>query len=131
MTVEGLSEHLAAYDIGPDDFMFTTPEGKPLDYNRFRVRVFAPAVRTIGRPDVTFHSLRHTAGAILQQQGEHLQVIQRMMRHEDISTSLNRYGHLTADISEQAASAVDKAVALARVPIMRPQDQNRVAQLRP
>ena len=62
---------------------------------------------------------------------EHLQVIQRMMRHEDIRTSLNLYGHMAAGISDQAANAVDKAVPLARVPILRPQDQNRVAQLRP
>jgi integrase len=131
ITVEALSEHLAAYDVGSDDLVFTTPTGKPLDYNRFRVRVFVPAAESIGRPDVTFQSLRHSAGAILQHHGEHLQVIQRMMRHEDIRTSLNTYGHMSAGISEQAATAVDKAVSLARVPILRPQDQNRVAQLRP
>ena len=78
---------------------------------------------------MTFHSLRHSAGAILQQQGEHLPVIQRMMRHEDSRTSLNSYGHMAAGISEQAASAVDRAVLQARVPTMRPRDHHRVVEL--
>jgi hypothetical protein len=52
-----------------------------------------------------------------------------MMRHKDIRTSLNSYGHMAADISEQVATAVDSAVSLARVPILRPQAQDKVTEL--
>ena len=41
-----------------------------------------------------FHSLRHTFGAWLIQSGANPKEVQRMMRHSDITLTMDTYGHL-------------------------------------
>ncbi len=105
-------------------------QGRALDCGNFRTRVFEPAARAIGRPDVTFHSLRHTGWS-------HPPTGRRTPpgspTHDAPSGHpylLNSYGHMAAGISEQAATAIDRAVRFARVPILRPPEQERVTELR-
>ena len=44
-----------------------------------------------------FHDLRHTTATLLLQGGVPLTVVQRILRHTDPRTTINRYGHLTPD----------------------------------
>ena len=50
-----------------------------------------------------FHSLRHTCGAWLALAGEHPKVVQTIMRHSQITLTMDTYGHL---FPGQAAEAV-------------------------
>lgn len=52
-----------------------------------------------------FHALRHTCGAWLALAGEHPKVIQTVMRHATITTTMDTYGHL---FPGQAEGAVHK-----------------------
>ena len=48
----------------PDDYVFTSPEGMPLERNNFRTRVWLPATALLGLHGLKFHELRHTAGTL-------------------------------------------------------------------
>ena len=52
-----------------------------------------------------FHSLRHTCGAWLALAGEHPKVVQTIMRHSQITLTMDTYGHL---FPGQAAEAVGR-----------------------
>ena len=41
-----------------------------------------------------FHSLRHTCGAWLAMMGVHANVVQKVMRHQSITLTMDTYGHL-------------------------------------
>jgi hypothetical protein len=52
-----------------------------------------------------FHSLRHTCGAWHALAGEHPKVVQTIMRHSQITLTMDTYGHL---FPGQAAEAVGR-----------------------
>lgn len=61
---------------------------------------FKRAARMAGFPDCHFHMLRHTAGSRMVEAGMNIRVIQTILGHVDISTTL-RYTHVT-DMAAQA-----------------------------
>lgn len=62
-------------------------------------RYFKRAARKAGYPECHFHMLRHTAGARMVEAGMNIRVIQTILGHVDISTTL-RYTHVS-DIAAQ------------------------------
>jgi integrase len=54
---------------------------------------------------IDFHSLRHTCGAWLAMSGVHPKVVQTIMRHSQITLTMDTYGHL---FPGDEAAAVDK-----------------------
>jgi integrase len=56
--VERLYEVLNQIDEAPTALLFPTRTGKPQHYNSWRTTYFKPAVRAVGRPEVTPHDLR-------------------------------------------------------------------------
>jgi integrase len=48
---------------GPDDLVLTPPEGAVLRSGNFRQRIFDPAAKAAGLPDLSPHDLRHTAAS--------------------------------------------------------------------
>jgi len=52
------------------------------------------------------HSLRHTYRSWLDGIGTGIAVQQRLMRHADIRTTMNVYGHIVTDDMEQAHKKV-------------------------
>lgn len=52
------------------------------------------------------HLLRHTYASVLIASGASAKVLQVMLGHEDVTTTMNVYGHLFPEAWEQAASAV-------------------------
>lgn len=78
-------------------WVFTSPEGGHLHYSGFRRRYWNPGVELAGLAPLTPHALRHTAAAILIDQGADPLQVQRRLGHKDISTTLRIYGHLFPD----------------------------------
>ena len=60
-----------------------------------------------------FHSLRHSTGAWLAMAGEHPNVVQRVMRHQSITLTMDRYMHL---FPGQEAAAVGRMRGLLESP---------------
>ena len=63
-----------------------------------------------GLQGVTFHSLRHSQGALLFEQGEHPLVVARRLGHTSVRTVLDIYGHLFEGIDQDAADRLDESV---------------------
>ncbi len=71
-------------------------------------RIFKPAARAAGYPELTFHDLRHTGASLMIAAGCHVKVIAEQMGHADGGALvLKRYGHLYKGARRQAAIALE------------------------
>jgi integrase len=74
-------------------------------------RVFKPAARAAGIPELTFHDLRHTGASLMIAAGCNVKVIAEQMGHADGGALvLRRYGHLYKGARKQAAIALETHV---------------------
>lgn len=90
------------------EWVFPAPKGGFLRYDNFRTRVWEPAVEEAGLSPLTIHELRHTAAALMIDEGADSLQIKRRMGHEDIRTTLNIYGHLFPDREDELVEALDR-----------------------
>ncbi|MEV4903018.1 site-specific integrase, partial [Citricoccus sp. NPDC055426] len=76
-----LAAHLETY-TGPDPaaLVFTTATGQPVTSTR-RTRALAPARESIGRPDISWHHLRHTGATLAAITGATQAELQRRIGH--------------------------------------------------
>jgi integrase len=86
-------------------------------------------MRAVASPKhVRFHDLRHTCATIHLKAGTPAAVVQRLLRHQSVTTTVGTYGHLNMD---DMASAVDKVFPVpAFAPVVQPQpaqsEQSRI-----
>lgn len=103
--------------LGPDDFLFTFADGRPgvkrdrlpWNENSFRdlrwPRLVAAAGLTHRKP--TPHWLRHTHVLVCHAAGMSMAEISRRLGHEDIQTTINIYGRMIEDMTEDVAANAD------------------------
>jgi integrase len=89
-----LAAHLAERPLGPDDHVFTAPQGGPLRVTAFRARVWRPAIMAAGLEGLRIHDLRHTAVALWIAAGANPKEVAARAGHSSVSFTLDRYGHL-------------------------------------
>ena len=121
-----LARELAAVLDGrkPDDLVFTMPGGSRMRLSNWRRATFLPARARAGISDrFGIHDLRHTAASLMIQSGYPPKMLQVIMGHASITTTLDLYGHLYpgdmdryADLLGEAAEAVDPAKSGQRIP---------------
>lgn len=134
-----LNEHLSSPSpggTGPDDLVFTMPNGAPIRHANFYRRYFRPTVAgKAAQPErrvrngngyrvvpatpaipaalpadkqaLRFHDLRHTCAALLVGAGAHPKAIQERLGHKSITMTLDRYGHLLPGLGDALADALD------------------------
>ncbi len=105
---------------GPGDLVFTNPHS-PLtmwEGSTFRKRWWAKAVKEAGLEHraPTPHWLRHTHVMLCHAAGMSLPEIQRRIGHEDIKTTINVYGRMIDDMSDDVAARLD-AMMSGRLPV--------------
>ena len=61
------------------------------------MKVLKPAGRRIGVEPLAWHDLRYTFCTLGRREGIAPEVMQRLMRHSDIRTTLEIYSHVTDD----------------------------------
>lgn len=89
------------------DLIFTTRHGTPLE-PRNASRFFKIALARAGLPPETrFHDLRHSCATLLIEQGVHPRVVMEILRHTQISTTMDIYGHVLPDTQRDAAARLD------------------------
>lgn len=102
---------------GPDDFVFTEPDGSQLRHvGWFYPRVFKPGVAAAGLPAaLRFHDLRHTHAALLIADGWHPLAISRRLGHSTITVTMDRYGHLLpsleADLLARSSNTFSRSLS--------------------
>jgi integrase len=109
-----------------DDLVFTTPGGRVLRLPNWRREVFLPA-RTQAGISARFrvHDLRHTAASLMIQAGYPPKMLQEIMGHASITTTLDLYGHLYPGEMDRYAARLDDATGVADAAKMRPGDLDK------
>lgn len=110
--VEILARHLE--HAPSSEWVFPASEGGFLRYDNFRSRVWRPAVRAAGLEPLTFHELRHTAAAIMVDQGADPLQVSRRLGHRDVRTTLGLYGHLFPNREDDLNDGLERAFLSAR-----------------
>jgi site-specific recombinase XerD len=109
-------QQLATRDYDDLDLVFARPDGQPLrpqyvldHLRRLTADAELPAIRV--------HDLRHIAATIMLNHGVPLAVVSKTLRHKNVATTIDLYGHLTRDAADDGVSAtcaaLDAADALA------------------
>ena len=87
--------------------VFTSTVGTPLNrHNVFR-RSFKPLLRRAGLPDIPFHALRHSFATLMLSGREHPKVVQEMLGHSKINTTLDFYSHVLPDMQREAIDRLE------------------------
>jgi integrase len=93
-----------------NDLVFCSPKGTPLDPRSF-TRHFDTLLNKAGLPHIRFHDARHTVATLLLEQNEHPRVVQELLGHSDISTTLGTYSHVSSDLKRKAAEKLSAVLA--------------------
>ncbi|MBV9886814.1 MAG: site-specific integrase [Acidobacteria bacterium] len=86
----------------PEELVFQTPTGTPLNAKNPYNRELPPACDRLGSPRISWHSFRHTHVTLLHANGETLKTAQALLGHSDLETTLNTYTH-TIPVSQRHA----------------------------
>jgi integrase len=106
-----------------DDLIFTTPGGSVLRLSNWRRSAFQPACARSGLGGrVRIHDLRHTAASLMIQAGYPPKMLQEIMGHASITTTLDLYGHLFPGDMDRYADRLDSAANDAGKAKIRPDD---------
>ena len=108
----GLADQLAELIAGkgPDDLVFTSPEGQVLRLMNFRRRVFDPAAASVGLAGLTPHELRHTAASLAIASGANVKAVQRLLGHASAAMTLDVYSGLFDDDLDAVAARLDDSL---------------------
>jgi integrase len=82
--------------------VFPSQVGTPMHPDNFVKRSFKPLLERAGLPRLAFHDLRHTFASLMLLNREHPKVVQEMIGHSQISTTLDTYSHVLPDMQEEA-----------------------------
>lgn len=117
VVVTELNRHLATYDIGDADLLFTWL-GRPITRQRFG-RIWRPVAGDVGLTAETgtgAHALRHYYASLLIRYGESVKTVQSRLGHKSASETLDTYGHMWADSDDRTRDAVDSVLQSAESP---------------
>lgn len=112
---ELLNSHLSGSKFSsPTDFIFSKPDGSPLDPDWIRESVLYPALERaeIQRRPRAFgwHLFRHSAGSILYALTRDLKLVQELLRHTQISTTSNIYVHVERRVMSKGMELLADAI---------------------
>lgn len=108
--VNVLITHRAKTAGGPNDYVFRNKAGNPIDYHNIVHREFNKALDRAGLERITWHAMRHTYASLLIDENVNIKIIQELMGHADIGTTLNVYGHLFPDSKDGIGNKIDGAI---------------------
>ncbi len=89
--------------------VFAECDGNFLKQRAFMDRYHA-FLKKYGVTDVRFHDLRHTFASLLLESGEPPKVIQELLGHTNISTTMDIYTHITKHGKVRALESLDKLI---------------------
>lgn len=96
------------YDAIYDDkgFVFTEVDGSVIRQRGFMDKYHA-FLKKYGISDIRFHDLRHTFATLLLEEGESPKVIQELLGHSTITTTMDIYTHVSKKGKKRAVSKLD------------------------
>ena len=89
----------------PDNLVFTNEAGEHLAIATF-YNNFKRIARSIGRPDLRPHDLRHTAATVALASGANIKSVQDLLGHATASFTLDVYSHTSEQMMKDTAARV-------------------------
>lgn len=106
--VQALQAHRSrSSDRSVEALVFSTSRGTPLASNNLRKRQLHPACARAELAPINWHTLRHTHGTLLHEQGTPLRVAQAQLGHSHMTTTLEVYTHASATSQRQAVNQLE------------------------
>jgi integrase len=96
-----------------DSLVFATWEGNTRNPDGL-TKEFSLAMAALGKPEITFHSLRHTHASQLIAAGLDVVTISRRLGHGSPAITLRVYSHLFSNTDDRAAQIMEAAFASIR-----------------
>ena len=111
LAAEILRYKLGTTYVQPTDYVFAGDTGKP----RWQETILADHIKPAAKEakiqgKVGWHTFRHTYSTLLRALGADVKVQQELLRHADITTTLNVYTQAVSEQKREAASKVVKAL---------------------
>lgn len=69
------------------------------------------ALDALGLGRVRLHDLRHTYASLVRRSGADIYVLQKVLGHREIATTIDRYGHLYDDEIDELGASLDAALS--------------------
>lgn len=88
-----------------NDFLFTWEDSRPF-FPDYVSKHHKKMVAMFGKPNLTFHNLRHSTACILYEQGWKAKDIQEWLGHADIVTTMNIYTHIDRAHKQKQAESL-------------------------
>lgn len=82
--------------------VFTAANSMPMSMRNVR-KHFEKLIRRSGVPRIRLHDLRHTTATLLLEDGVAAHVVQRLLGHADVATTLRAYAHVTQRQTEDVS----------------------------
>jgi integrase len=73
-------------------------------------RDFKPLIKEAGRPDISFHDLRHTCATLLLSRNVNPKIVSEMLGHASIAITLDTYSHVLTNMQQSAVRALEEAL---------------------
>jgi integrase len=101
-----IAQHQKRLQLGSEwrdhGLVFCSSVGTPMGPDNFIKRQYKPLLRRAELPYIRFHDLRHTFASLMMPNVQNPQIVQEMLGHSRISTTLDIYSHLSQDVQEEA-----------------------------
>lgn len=92
---------------GRSEWVFPSKVGTPVRCHNLIRRSWWPLLEKAGLPRIPFHNLRHTCASLLLSKGVHFKLVQDLLGHADVTTTLNTYSHILPSLEGRTASAME------------------------
>lgn len=89
------------------DLVFTNRVGGYMSHEYYLGKKFKETLKKANLPEMRFHDLRHSAATILLVMGVHPKQAQEILRHSNISTTMNRYSHVLPSMQRKVMDDLD------------------------
>ena len=97
----------------PDDLVFASVEGKPLDPGVLSHN-FGRIVKRAGLENVRFHDLRHTFASLMLLRGARSKVISEALGHSSAAFTMDVYSHIIEGMQQDAMRLLDGVLPKAK-----------------
>lgn len=89
-----------------EDLVFCDVDGRKMHPATLTAK-FKAILKKAGIGDARFHDLRHSVATLLLEMNEHPKVVQELLGHSSITTTLDIYSHVSLEKKEEAAAKLN------------------------